>query len=422
MPRDGLEPTHRLGEERERRHRDDRHAVVERPEPRADQAHVVVQRQPRDADVVAGQLEGLAEGADVGEQVGVRQRHALRRARAPRRVLDQRQRIRGDDSGVQVDSGVVSEVRHGRHRGQGRRERAQERGGALGLGERQQDAGARVAQDRGLARGVLLDLIGAERRVERHGDAAGEQDAHVGVEERRLGAEQQRDALARRHAAVAQAGGHAARVAIQAAVRDQRLAAVVVAQLDVDALGAALDLPAQRLDQRPRGRGRTPAGPRVGRGRGEAGSRPGGGRAEAGRRPGVARGEAGSRPGLGPGDGRRDLARRIRLGEHRLAQLDAGGLLEAHRQLDSLEAAQRQLARQRLVRADRGTGARRVDLDEQAAQRVEDERDMRRLVVDAHATASCIARHVSSTCRRSVVGAPIATRTIQRPSRTAAVR
>ena len=111
MPRDGLEPAHRLGEEGERRHRDDRHAVVERPEPRADQAHVVVERQPRDADVVAGQLERLAEGADVGEQVGVRQRDALRCARAARRVLDQRERIGvGDASGVQVDSGV--ERRH----------------------------------------------------------------------------------------------------------------------------------------------------------------------------------------------------------------------------------------------------------------------------------------------------------------------
>ena len=116
------------------------------------------------------------------------------------------------------------------------------------------------------------------------------------------------------------------------------------------------------------------------------------------------------------------LARRVRLGEHRLAQLDAGGLLETHRQLDALEAAQRQLARQRLIRADRGARARRIDFDEQAAQRIEDERDVRRLAVEAHATASCIARHVSSTCRRSVVGAPIATRTIQRPSRTAAVR
>ena len=279
MPRDRLEPAHRLGEEGQRRHRDDRHAVVERPEPRADQAHVVVQRQPRDADVVAAQLEGLAEGADVGEQVGVRQRHALRRARAPRRVLDRAparprwRRLRSPVSTCADDSGVVSEVRHRRDRGQARRERPQERGGALGLGERQQDPGARVAQDRGLPRRVLLDLIGAERRVERHGDAAGEQDAHVGVEERRLGAEQQRDALARRHATVAQAGGDAARVAIQAAVGDQRLAAVVVAQLDVDAVGAALDLPAQRLDQRPRGRGRTPAGP----GRAEAGGRPGAG-------------------------------------------------------------------------------------------------------------------------------------------------
>ena len=330
MPRDRLEPAHRLGQEGQRRHRDDRHAVVERPEPRADQAHVVVQRQPRDADVVAGHLEGLAEGADVGEQVGVRQRHALRRARAPRRVLDQRQRIRvGDDSGVQVDSGVELSTpescrRSGTvvDRGQGRRERAQERGGALGLGERQQDAGARVAQDRGLARGVLLDLIGAERRVERHRDAAGEQDAHVGVEERRLGAEQQRDALARRHAAVAQAGGHAARVAIQAAVGDQRLAAVVVPQLDVDAIGAALDLPAQRLDQRPRGRwpgpGRARRGQRPGRGREQAGRRPGRGRETAGRRPGGGRVEA--RPGPGRWPPRSGAACRLRRAPSRPAR------------------------------------------------------------------------------------------------------
>ena len=251
-------------------------------------------------------LEGLAEGADIGEQVGVGQHHALGEpvlpdvywisasASASRDSGDQT--IRGPVDPSRTHSGVVSDVRHRRDRGQGRRERAQERGGALGLGERQQDAGARVAQDRGLARGVLLDLIGAERRVERHRDAAGEQDADVGGEERRFGAEHQRDALARRHAAVAQAGGHAAGVAIQAAVGDQRLAAVVVPQLDVDAIGAALDLPAQRLDQRPRTHRRARR-LRTAKGRAQ-GWAPA---AEAERSPGPGRGS-----GAGPGDGRGD--------------------------------------------------------------------------------------------------------------------
>ncbi len=301
--------------------------------------------------------------------------------------------------------------------------------GPLGFGEGEQDAGAGVAQDRRLARGVLLDLIGAERRVERHRHAAREQDAEVGVEERRLGAEQQRHPLARDDAAAAQSGGHRRRVAIQAAVGDRRLGAVVGPQLDVDAVGALLDLPAQRLHQRPRPDRRSAISayfpglsPGLGPGLGpRLGPR---------RSPGLGPGQ-----GSGAGDRGGDLARRVGLRKHRLAERDAGRLFEAHRQLDALEAAERQLAGQRLVGADRGARPRRIDLGEQLPKRLEDER---RGVVEpcvaqpnlagAHAgpvgaaAASCIARHVSSTWRRSVVGAPIATRTIQRPSRTAAVR
>ena len=221
MPRDRLEPAHRLGQEGQRRHRDDRHAVIERPEPRADQAHVVVQRQPRDADVVAAHLERLAEGADVGEQVGVRQRHALGRARAPGRVLDQRQRVRDPtrlrspgrlrsrmcDTTPESCRTHLATVATVVRLGASGRSSAAARSASANVSRTRAPG---VAQDRGLARRVLLDLIGAERRIERHRHAAGEQDADVGVEERRLGAEQQRDALARRDAAVAQAGGDAA--------------------------------------------------------------------------------------------------------------------------------------------------------------------------------------------------------------------
>ena len=86
----GPEPARRAREEGERREDRDRDAEVERAQPRADQPHVVVERQPAHAHVVGADRDRLADRADVRQEVGVGEEHALGIAGAPRRVLDQR--------------------------------------------------------------------------------------------------------------------------------------------------------------------------------------------------------------------------------------------------------------------------------------------------------------------------------------------
>ncbi len=58
-----------------------RNAEVQQREPGADQAHIVIQRQPTDADVVGSKLHRFADGAHVGEKIRVCQHYALGIAR-----------------------------------------------------------------------------------------------------------------------------------------------------------------------------------------------------------------------------------------------------------------------------------------------------------------------------------------------------
>lgn len=67
-----LQPECRPGEEGERRHQNQWNAVVQGAEPSADQAHVVVKRQPGHEHVIRRNLRRLSQRADVGEEVGMR--------------------------------------------------------------------------------------------------------------------------------------------------------------------------------------------------------------------------------------------------------------------------------------------------------------------------------------------------------------
>jgi hypothetical protein len=60
---------------------------VQASQPGPDQAHVVIEGQPADEDVSGPGLHGLAHGADVGQDVGMGENHALGIAGASRRVL-----------------------------------------------------------------------------------------------------------------------------------------------------------------------------------------------------------------------------------------------------------------------------------------------------------------------------------------------
>src|SRR6185369_15206092 len=75
------------------------HAEVERREPRPDEAHVVIERQPAHTDVAWAELDRAADPGDVGEEVRVREEHTLRLARAARRILDEGRIRRSGSSG-----------------------------------------------------------------------------------------------------------------------------------------------------------------------------------------------------------------------------------------------------------------------------------------------------------------------------------
>ena len=218
---------------------------------------------------------------------------------------------------------------------EGRRPLFQEARHSLHLRERHEQARARVAQDRHLPRGVFLDPVGAERRIERSGDAARHQRADEDGKEGALGPEHEGDAVAASQAARRQAARHRARLVPQPGVGQRGFAAVVLAQVDVDAVGGPLDMPGERLDDRARMYRRA-----VRRGCGDG--RLDGRRASRFRPRGAHLG--GRRPrgggrGCRRGDRRRQVGRRLRLHHGVVAQADAETPFQADQQLDPFEAA-----------------------------------------------------------------------------------
>ncbi len=103
-----LQPPHRALQEGERREEDARAAGPERPEHAADEAHVVVGRQPGDAE---GRGGGGGDRRQVGEEVFVRERDAARDAGRPRGVLEHGQVRRGGPAARPARALVVPDVR-----------------------------------------------------------------------------------------------------------------------------------------------------------------------------------------------------------------------------------------------------------------------------------------------------------------------
>ena len=192
---DGPEPPLRPRQEGERALDGDGQARVHAEEPGADEPHVVVERQPARAHVVGPHLEGGGDAPDVGQQVVVGEEHALRVARAARSVLDERG-IGARALRRGPGRAGPRQLRRGRHRAKRRHlglQRARQRRGAR-HGDEEPDT--RVAQDRGLARGVLLETVEAHRRVDGDGHGARDQDPLERAEEIRARGKHQRDGVA----------------------------------------------------------------------------------------------------------------------------------------------------------------------------------------------------------------------------------
>ena len=145
---------------------------------------------------------------------------------------------------------VETDLVDGRHARERRRERTKKPGDPLCLGERQEQTRLGVAKDASLTSRVLLEAIGAERRVERYGHGAGEQHAEIRLEERDLGPQQQGYPIPGRNPPRREAGGDRGGIAPQRRIRDGTLAAVFFPQVDVHAIGRGFSMPSQHVDER----------------------------------------------------------------------------------------------------------------------------------------------------------------------------
>ena len=132
---------------------------MQAPQPRPDETHIVIERQPADEDIGRACVHDLTHGADVGKQVGVTEHHALWIAGAAGCVLDE-----GDGIGVaglrQIDRRRrrINQMRNALDGIQAFHLRAQQSGQPHPLGHRDQQAGPGVAQNADLAPQMIFDL------------------------------------------------------------------------------------------------------------------------------------------------------------------------------------------------------------------------------------------------------------------------
>ena len=214
MAVDGTQPSRRTGEKGQRRHDDQRRCLNQRPQPGADQPHVVVEGQPAHEDVVGRCSERIRHRPDVGEQIGVGQGDALRRAGAPRGVLQQGHVIRCDLRPLQPVAGLGQlGCRH--HVAQAGDLRLQGASQRLCFLRHDEGRGSGVGEDADVASHVLLDPGGAAGRIDRHDDGACDHGAAEGGEVGPAGRQHDGDRIAGADVADLQPGGDGDRFAVQ---------------------------------------------------------------------------------------------------------------------------------------------------------------------------------------------------------------
>jgi hypothetical protein len=204
-----------------------------------------------------------------------------------------------------------------------------------------------VVEDANLPLRILLDPIPAERGIDGHRDPAREQDADEGVEEGRLRSQHQGDAIAGRHAALAQRPRHLNGALPERAIGDRLI--MLPGEHDMHALGVGPHMPLQHLEERRRRRG--------------------GG---LGRRQSRVRGHRHfGASGRSRDHCRDEIARTCGLLHDPIGEADPELLLDAQQQLDPLEAADPEVAIERVVEPDRAARRRAAELVDEPADDVE---------------------------------------------------
>ena len=352
-------PAFRPREERERGHDKERCSEMQKREPGADEAHVVIERQPADANVFGRHLNGFANRANVGEKVGVSEGDALWVAGRAGSVLQQRDVARFANScarqmgrqragsrrwglvgGVEQLFGVDNGVERANAR-------AEQFGDGLGAAKSEKHADACVIQNCSLAVGVFFDAIGSERRIDGNRNRASKQNARVGNEECAGGREHERDTASWRNAATGQLCGATLGGAVEfSECQSMRFVASVGIFRDVHVgpLGVVLGAVAKDVNERLRSENAFIGGVPMERLHGGRGAQRGGGfGAQRSRR---RRSEHGSRQLFGSVDFSGDA----------IGEPDAEIRLEPSQQLDAFEAAKSQFAIEVRLRAEHRQG------------------------------------------------------------------
>ena len=169
---DRPQPARWLAKKFERRHQHQPITDEQASDARADQPHVVIQRQPRDEGIGAADSRSAPHCPHIGKQVGVAEHDAFGVAGAAGGVLKERRRL-GADRRARDLSAPETRGRHGRNRLQRFAARAQQVREGLRLVHRDQQPCFGVAQDSRTALQMVFELRQARWRIQRHRDTAG---------------------------------------------------------------------------------------------------------------------------------------------------------------------------------------------------------------------------------------------------------
>ncbi|WP_343192631.1 hypothetical protein [Rhodanobacter sp. T12-5] len=210
---DGAQPLLGMQQERLRRHQDQRDAEIQAAQPRTDQAHVVVKRQPADEGVRCRCADQTAHDADIGEQVVMGEHHAFRVGGAARGVLQQGQFV----ATMRYRFGLPMRLPQRGDRQQASHA-AGERADRVTMFEKggrdQHQARTAVTQDAGLAPPVFAEFAGSERRIQRHRHATGQHDPEEGDQQIGMGRKHQGHRVAGAQAGLLQPAGRFVRCGI----------------------------------------------------------------------------------------------------------------------------------------------------------------------------------------------------------------
>ena len=241
MARDRAQPERRARQKQLGRNQHQRIGPIDAAQQAADEPHVVMQRQPRDADLPlrAARRHHLVDGVELRHQVRLRERYRLGIDGRPRRELDERHRAPARCRSVQL-GGPDERID----------DQAAELGRGCGHGHAEEALDARVGQDQPRARrlrscarsprGYSSSRPEAQRRRERHRDRAGQRRAEECVEERRTRRQHQRDAIAGPHAERGQRRSDAPGARAHLAPGERLLALLQIDEGDADRrLGSA---------------------------------------------------------------------------------------------------------------------------------------------------------------------------------------